>query len=544
MNKKLKIIALMIGLALAGIIYFQVQWLRSSYNIWQEQFDTNVREALTSAIENNLQDKLISLSKIYSFGNGAGQTTIKIVSTDSVLDLTNVFFKLDKSDLIHTEDFSGIKKLSLLSDSLNRSIKKGMSAFEDSLKIKYNEGFGDFKADFDIKVEVLDSAKVSISDSLVCDSLFVGKNRTRIKLSSESWLDTIADQLIETKVNWSEKNYDDFRGSLLEELHNFDINLPFSLGVYNLDTHTFEYINPESCDTSLLHNGYKAPLLGNRETANFASLYFPDQKSHILKKLLPLLIGSFLLFFIVAGSFAFMFRTIFRQKKLSEIKSDFVNNMTHELKTPISTVSLALEALQDFDGLKDKQRTEKYLNIARSENNRLGLLVNKILKMSTYEQHDLQLHIEECNTNECLENVCKNFEVQLRQANGSLVKEFNAEKPVIRADWVHFNNVIYNLLDNAMKYSNETPEVRVSTRNMESGLLIEVADNGPGISKQHQQKIFEKFYRIPSGDLHKVKGHGLGLSYVKKIVEAHGGNISVESKPGKGSKFVLFFPQH
>ncbi len=516
------------ALALAGIVFFQVRWIKTSYLIWQEQFDTNVREALTSAIEKNLHDKLISLSKSYVLENTPGMATVKVVTTDSIRDISKIFFSIDESELIHTEDFDELRTIVNISDSVNVTLKKRNK-----------------KADRDLDIHICSESLIHTLDTNIFyfdEDSFVCKTKSII-MTNESWLDTIVEHVIESTDGTPARSYDEFKNTLDQELIKLDIDIPYLLGVFDINKKNFDYLFPESIDTSLLQSGYKIPLLGHQAPASFASLYFPTQKSYIWQKLFPVLIGSISLFLIISASFILMFHTIFKQKKLSQIKSDFVNNMTHELKTPISTVSLALEALQDFDGLKDRERTNKYLNIARNENSRLGLLVNKILKMSTYEKSDLQLHHENCDIHECIRNVCRNFDVQLRQEAGIIYQNLEAERSIVNVDRIHFNSVIYNLLDNALKYSGEKPEIFITTVNRKNDFQVEISDNGPGISKQHQQKIFDKFYRIPSGDLHKVKGHGLGLSYVKKIVEAHGGSISLESKPDKGSRFILSFPQ-
>ena len=527
MIQKLRIVVLMIALALAGIVYFQVQWVKSSYRIWHEQFDTKVREALTSAVENKLQDKIFTLSKSYALSNAPSGTVVKIMAMDTFAAIENIMVNIDKTDLIFTEDFDQYKSYVKMMDSLTVVVDEQVHRVDDEL---------------DIHVSAKGMVRMSNPDSIERHVLKYSFNGNRANMLSEEWLDTLIEQVVETSVGVDASSYTHFKNSLEEELANSDIGLPFELGVYNADEEKYEYLYPQDSDTCRLNMGYKAPLLGNLRPSSFASLYFPDQQLYIQKKLLPVLIGSILLFLITAGSFVLMLQTILRQKRLSEIKNDFVNNMTHELKTPISTVSLALEALQDFDGLKDQQRTERYMNIARNENSRLGLLVNKILKMSTYERDDLRLHKEECDSSECIENVCKNFAVQLQQSNGVLTKKLEAENPVVEVDRVHFNNVVYNLLDNAVKYSGTDPRVTVSTYNENNYLVVEVADRGKGIAKQHQHKIFDKFYRVPSGDLHNVKGHGLGLSYVRKIMEAHRGTVQLESKPREGSRFKLYFP--
>jgi len=315
------------------------------------------------------------------------------------------------------------------------------------------------------------------------------------------------------------------------------------VGVYNFNSMRFDYLYPENSDTIPFETSYKIPIFEKLDSPDWASIYFPEKGKHMIAQLWPSIVSSLILILITVFSFVFILTTIYRQKKLSEIKSDFINNMTHELKTPITTVSLAIEALKDFNVLESKDQTEKYLDIAEGENKRLALLVDRILKVAAYQREELKLNTESIDVHYLISEVIKNIDVQVKKKGGQISTEFSAENGVFEVDRVHFNNLIYNLLDNAIKYSDSSPEIKVTTI-IENGLLfIQIVDNGIGISRQHQDKIFDKFYRIPTGNLHGVKGHGLGLSYVKEIVEMHGGNISLESEPGKGSSFNIYLPK-
>jgi len=294
----------------------------------------------------------------------------------------------------------------------------------------------------------------------------------------------------------------------------------------------------------LLQKGYSFPMLpGNGIVAtDFLLVYFPDKSRHALLSLWGLLMASLFLVIIIISAFAYTTLTIIRQRKLSELKNDFINNMTHEFKTPISTVSLACQALTDKDFPRSEEMYDNYIRIIDDENRRLGVMAEKILQTAILEKGKLNLRLENVDLHKLIADVIKNIAIQVEIRDGAISTALQAKECLIKADKMHISNVIYNLLDNANKYTPRKPQIQVSTQDAEDGILIRIKDNGIGISKVNQKKIFEKLYRVPTGDVHNVKGFGLGLSYVKFVVEKHGGNISVESEVNKGSTFAVFLP--
>jgi signal transduction histidine kinase len=236
-----------------------------------------------------------------------------------------------------------------------------------------------------------------------------------------------------------------------------------------------------------------------------------------------------------------MLRTILKQKRLSEVKNDFINNMTHELKTPIATVSAAVEALQNFNALSDQRKTQTYLDISKNELQRLSDLVEKVLHIAAEEKEDVELFREETDLNEIIDNILSNHQLKANKLIQVRYDNNLAGKSVL-IDKVHLGNAINNLVDNAIKYSKEPVQLYIQT-SLENGILkIKVKDNGIGIPRVYHHNIFDKFFRVPTGDLHNVKGFGLGLSYVQKIVTMHGGSIHVHSEPDKGSEFTIIIP--
>jgi two-component system phosphate regulon sensor histidine kinase PhoR len=294
----------------------------------------------------------------------------------------------------------------------------------------------------------------------------------------------------------------------------------------------------------LLKKGYKTRLLPQDyiTQTTLLRIWFPNQDSYLLRTLWPLLVSSGLFTLAIIFTFTYTIRTILRQKKVSEIKNDFINNITHELKTPISTISLACEALSDPVMAAKTNKVGQYVGMIKDENKRLGVLVEDVLKNAVLNRGEMNLSYEEVDMHEVIESAIKSIRLQASQNQGNISSSLNAKQHVIGGDKIHLTNVIYNLLDNAIKYSNGQPDIHVSTRSNKKSMFITVADKGVGIKKEDQKRIFEKLYRVPTGDVHDVKGYGLGLSYVKSIVEKHNGTASVHSEIKKGSKFTIQLP--
>ncbi|MBO0949282.1 sensor histidine kinase [Fibrella forsythiae] len=311
---------------------------------------------------------------------------------------------------------------------------------------------------------------------------------------------------------------------------------------------------------------YKAALFPNNilETGNYVYLFFPDQRAFILSRMTATLAGSAILILVIMGCFYVAITTILRQKKMADIKNDFINNMTHEFKTPISTIGLAVEMARDqlstsnapvlvggggssttTNGLTD--RLSRYVSIIRDENQRLGSHVEKVLQMALLDKGEVKLALTPVNVHDVIEKVLNTMSLSIEQRQGELDMDFDATNETVLADEVHLTNMLYNLIDNAIKYSPDHVAIRIRTTNTtlpngKAAVDIAVADEGLGMTKEQLNRIFETFYRVPTGNRHDVKGFGLGLSYVKKMAEEHQGQITVTSTPGKGSEFQLVIP--
>lgn len=367
---------------------------------------------------------------------------------------------------------------------------------------------------------------------------------------------------------------------LRQSLAERGINIPFAYGVRTRRRPYFLFTSlgtePKQFDT----DGYKAALFPNNmmETGNYVYVHFPTQQQFILSRLAFTFGASAVLLLVILACFYIAISTIVKQKKLADIKNDFINNMTHEFKTPISTISLAVEMAQeqlrsakvsgiaevpaaepvglpvglhsDYEnpssGRSDQpapaNRLDRYMGIIRDENRRLGSHVEKVLQMALLDRGEIVLNLSMVNIHDIIEKVLNNIGLQIEQREGEMELNFDAENELVEADEVHLTNILYNLLDNAIKYSPGKPHITLQTRSLPEGISITVADRGLGMTKEQVNRVFEKFYRVPTGNRHDVKGFGLGLSYVRKMVDEHHGQIRVKSQLGRGSSFEIELP--
>jgi two-component system phosphate regulon sensor histidine kinase PhoR len=302
--------------------------------------------------------------------------------------------------------------------------------------------------------------------------------------------------------------------------------------------------NPnETTEKNLYNTDLKVTLFPKEEiVSGEIRLFFPNRSTIIWSSLWQSILGLLLFTGIILFSFFYTLNIVFRQKKVSEMKTDFINNMTHEFKTPIATISLASDSMVSPKISGDPEKVRRFANIIKQENKRMNAQVEKVLQMALLDKEDFGLRTTEIDLHEVIERAVENIGLQVEKRQGTARADLQATQPVIEGDATHISNVINNLLDNANKYSPENPEISVHTRNVPNGVEVIVKDNGLGMTKEAKKHIFDKFYRVHTGNLHDIKGFGLGLSYVKAIMTAHKGQIDVTSDLGKGSSFILTFP--
>ena len=337
---------------------------------------------------------------------------------------------------------------------------------------------------------------------------------------------------------------------LKREFYNRNLYYDFQYGIYDCFNNTIsfgplihysgsEFITDTASTTT-------TPKMNWKKDGHYFTVYFPEmgvtneselESSSYSPYLYLMIIVVLILLF-----FGFTVVVILRQKRLSEVKTDFINNMTHELKTPISTIGLSSEMILQTDPVKDALKIQKYASLIYKENKRLENQVERVLNIAKLDKHEISLKKEPFNMHEFLQEVKDNFDFSQSEKGGNISLHMDAKKTTIEVDPVHISNVIHNLIDNAIKYCNKAPEIVISTSSDKNSLIIEVADNGIGIRKENVKMIFDKFYRVPTGNLHDVKGFGLGLYYVKLIIEEHSGTISAKSMPDTGTTFLIRLP--
>lgn len=327
-----------------------------------------------------------------------------------------------------------------------------------------------------------------------------------------------------------------------QSLRDNGIKDKFEFGVTNY--FRFTILTSPGFKNEYIADAFSIPLTNsNAAQQEILYVYIREPKNYLVERMGWMLLASVLFTAIIIWAFALTVRTLFTQKKLSEIKSDFINNMTHELKTPLATISLAVDALTNNKVIGDEDKIRYYSAMIKDENKRMNKQVETILQAARIEREEITLNKTELDVHAIIRKTADNLALLIGEKSGTLTLHLKATQHMIYADEVHFSNIIFNLMDNAIKYSKDNGlKLDIETSNNGRMMAIRVRDNGIGMSKETQAHIFEKFYRAHTGNLHNVKGFGLGLSYVKAMVEAHGGRVRVESAPGRGSTFILLLP--
>lgn len=516
-TQNIGLIATLGAIALLGLIATQLFWINNAFRLRSQHFSMSVNEALNNVVYK--LEKQTAASKIKRRLSLRKQGMKWMLHPDSMsLDSThaiNIFEDL-------TTDSAGITVHKTRKNTFTNDSIGGIAGIGVNINTNSNDPF---------TITHIDSTD----------------DRFNWMLKQSDMVSDIFDELVSINIY---KGYNDKVDTLLidsilkAELLDKGIKASFDYGIYNNMYSYFPYRTKGESQKEILNSSYKVNLSPDNIFIHpkFLAVYFPTEKNYILQTMWLMLTGSGILILVIIFTFYYTVSTILRQKKLSDIKNDFINNMTHELKTPISTVSLATEMLDDTTIEKSKEQLGHYVRIIREENQRLGLLVENILQTAVLDKGQFKLRPQEVDVHEIIDRAISNIRLQVEKREGEIHVEKNAKHNILHADRVHLTNIIYNLIDNALKYTEQKPSIKICTENKDGGIQISVSDNGIGISKESQKKIFETFYRVPTGNIHNVKGFGLGLSYVKAAVEKHGGSVSVESEIGKGSTFNVFLP--
>ena len=374
---------------------------------------------------------------------------------------------------------------------------------------------------------------------LMSDTIPIGPN-------ADLMLGEVAQEMRDANVPLSKMISKDLLDTLIKkELLNRNITLPYDFWVSLAQKDSLVYIKASNTNSPefLSKNTYKVTLT-NFITRDPGMLFvsFPNRNSLIIGNMWATMMSSAGLLLVLIFIFAYTIYAIIRQKKISEMKTDFINNMTHEFKTPVATIMIASEALKDPEIVEDKSRISRLAGIIYDENVRLGNHIERVLSIARLEKKELKLERSDVNINELIVAVADSMDLQLQRKNAVISLHLNADPAVVSGDELHLSNVIYNLIDNANKYSRYEPEISIRTRNIGKKLVVEISDKGIGMTKEQTKRIFDQFYRVPTGNLHDVKGFGLGLNYVQDIIVQMGGTIKVHSEKEKGTTFEIYLP--
>lgn len=569
MNKKFFAgIIILMGVSILGIIAVQLVWMNNAIQVKNELFNRSVNEALNNTV-NKLEDlhnfRIVN-HMVFDFDslewtNEMNEDVIQIAPPPPpVFDNNST---PNPPNPVHgfRQKKPGDKNTRIEIKVDRRPHKKGTFKYQIETNTKTDNeepnnedgrksGNAVFIVNSDTIVSDIDSlykiSQIKIDSFLTTlDSVAIfHPDISKRAQQKGTRLKRIADRAISEFETWDVRKIDEeqLQSVLEEELLNRDIPIEFEYAIIQDSSIISE--KPVADSLQLLETEFQVKLYPNdifQKNLQLA-LFFPGRDSFVYRSLNWLLLLSFLFSLIILLTFALSVFYILRQKKISEMKSDFINNMTHEFKTPIATISVATDSITNPKVVNDPERIRYFAGMIKKENLRMNRQVEDILTIARLDQKDFEFNWEAIDVHELVDDAIQGIKIQIEKRNGKIETSFAASNSVITTDKIHCTNVIYNLLDNANKYSADSPQIRISTLNKNNGILISVEDKGIGMTKAVQSKIFERFYRQTTGNIHNVKGFGLGLNYVKAVLEANHGTISVQSEPGKGSRFDVFLP--
>lgn len=512
-RKTIVFLAIFFFLVISGLILIQLYWIRNAIEITDQQFRYNANKALESVVLDLEEQELIT-SIVEEFDAATSDSVTVIVPANSPLTKKLQGYQPD-AKLLEMYGLSNSEKPIEITNSGQKIYisAKEISPFPDE----------------EITEPSAQTITAGVSGRVTNKIVFLESVMERILRTTPDIRDRLNTGLIRTHLRTA--------------LNNVGIHLDFEFSIRSgrLGTiwSTPGFTDRPGTNKFIMQLFPNDPVPGQNQIV----LYCLQEQQYKFEKIGRLggLSVLFTLLLILLATSTFI--VIFRQKKMSEIRSDFINNMTHELKTPISTISLASQMMADKTIDEKNKNIDQLAKVISDESMRLKFQVEKVLQMAIFEKVKTKLSLSEMNIHDIIEKVLDNYGLQIQNRHGAIRKEFLASNPVAMIDETHFLNSMSNLIDNALKFSSADPLITVTTRNNRKGILISVEDNGIGISKENIKRIFDKFYRVHSGNIHNVKGFGLGLSYVKKIIGEHNGNIKTESQPNKGTKFTIFIPQ-
>ncbi len=513
MNKyRFQFLIVLMSLALMGIILIQLYWIRTTYENKDDQFQHLVNQTIGKVADKVKEKERYEFAKkVYEYRTKTGEVPdrkkIKEIFYIEKDNRTNE--EIVYSNIISVENFNDFNFGKAFIDSAS------------GYKKDYNNYISQRKT------EVYPESKPDI---------LVEKNGTINEFSDLMYYDIVPFYQLEDRLN-----NETLQNLIKQELKNNKVETNFEYAVFDnsietsIKSRNFVYNDK---------NTYSAPILTDIDNRSKYQLYinFPDKSRFLVSDLLPFIFISLLFTIVIIAAYYSAIRQLITQRQISEIKNDFINNMTHEFKTPIATINLALDAIKNPKIISDEDKVLRYVQMIRDENKRMHAQIENILRISKLEKKELDIPKEKVELTEVLEVAIDHVSLLIEDREGKLTTHFNTQRDTVLINPTHFTSVFVNILDNAIKYSPNAPIIDIYTENVKDTVVVRIKDQGAGMSKTATKKIFDKFYREHTGDLHNVKGHGLGLAYVKQIVDDHNAQVYVESEKGKGSTFTIKIP--
>lgn len=526
------IIALM-SVALTGLIAFQWYWIDTVITGNRDHFERDVMTALSNVTKKLEQQEALfyvnrQMNNLPSQGQSRGFQPFQFQATPP---------------LNQRQVLQGKEKI-LFEDSLSSTGSFNFSFEVVGAPLRSNQ-MG--KAFFDVLKSNINNIQFAYpKDGPETENLNSNLKEILEKISNKSnMMMGLLEEMMLPKIGLTNRFDPDQLDSLLHtELKKKSIDIPYDYAIINPRSGRLIEISKDYSNERLLQSHFKTNLFPNDVTnePNLLVIDFPSQEKYLMSKIWFPLSSSALLILIILICFGYAVFTIIRQKKISVMKTDFMNNMTHEFKTPISTIGLAIEALLDPTIPQKTSMKMKYLGIIADENKRLESQVADVLQMAQLDKNELKLNLVPVDLHAIIQQAVDKISIQMERKLGHLKLALNASQFKLKGDEAYLLGVLLNLLDNALKYSNDAPNIIIRTQNIRGQLICSIKDHGMGMSKEAQRSIFQKFYRVASGNVHNIKGFGLGLAYVKEIITLHHGSIEVESELKKGTNFIVKFP--
>ncbi|WP_340198455.1 sensor histidine kinase [Ascidiimonas sp. W6] len=520
MSKRLFVLlVVLMSLSLIGIIFVQGYWIKATIDNKEEQFSMNANQILISVAESIQRREIKDFIDIVVSGLDSLEdpkiseiSKLFVIQTDSK---TNEQFIYSHGILEEDYGYSSAFFENGL-DSVN--IKRFISSRESKL---IREGLS------------LDGKKV--------DEEQVMRKIGRLDEIDKAAFETSYRDIAKAKPIHKRTNVREIRFAIQRELEDRNMDVDFEFGIYSKGLATKVRSRGFVLSQS---TRYRTPLFIDNENVSDYDLLvsFPKKKKFLISSIMTMAFLSVIFTLVIIIAYSSALYQLIRQKQISEIKTDFINNMTHEFKTPIATINLALDAIKNPKTFGDEEKVKRYLQMIKDENKRMHAQVENVLRISKLEKNQLDISKDRVDLHDVIDDAVLHVSLIVEDRGGYIEQHLDAERSEILANDVHFTNVIVNILDNAIKYSPDAPKINVSTEIVKNSIVVKITDHGAGMSKAVAKRIFEKFYREHTGNIHNVKGHGLGLAYVKKIVDDHQGEIYVESEKDKGSTFYIKLP--